>query len=241
MKNSTRLINVAFISMLFLSIQGCASLGGSGATTSSPDQNAPIEHIIKPGDQLGDIALRYTGNISRWKAIAAYNDIQDPRSLRVGDIVSIPVALVPEKRLPAVGRSITIARKDSLEAASAGNSASATVATTGTGSLAVQRSAGNVIVRPVSVNRTFTQQPLEKTAKATVGSSDTQAPQVRVVGTYYPKGIYKQPAGYSTLMMRVAPGTVFQLEREVNDWYKVITNKGTGYLRLEDGIILSAQ
>jgi len=31
---------------------------------------------------------------------------------------------------------------------------------------------------------------------------------------------------------------LFEFDRKVNDWYKVITDKGTGYIRAVDGLII---
>jgi len=193
-----------------------------GASVTSGD----VTHIIAPGDRLSDIALKYTGKVSQWKAIATYNNITDPRTLRIGDSVKIPASMLTGN---------TTIDKKSIELP---KSSSTNVAT---GTMALQRTrdtgsdAGDVKVEPVTTNRSF---QLERMDESDIGKTRTEGvapPRVRVIGTYYPKGVYQQPASYSELMMRVTPGTVFELDREVNDWYKVITSEGIGYLRTVDG------
>ena len=238
MKNSTSFIKIVWVSILVGILQSCASLPAEIDTPTRSD----VKHTIMPGDQLGDIALRYTGKISRWEAIAAYNNIQDPRSLRLGAVVTIPARLLSKSYSPVTGRTITVARKNSLKAASISNTPGKQITTTASSTLAVKRSSNykGVATHPISVNRTFTLTPLAESTNPVTPTQPATAPQVKVIGTYYPKGIYKQPASYAPLIMRVAPGSVFTLEREVNDWYKIMTEDGTGYLRAEDGTVLTA-
>jgi len=56
-----------------------------------------------------------------------------------------------------------------------------------------------------------------------------------VVGSYFPKVIYQAPQLNAKLLMRVAPGTTFPLEKLDNGWYRVSTDQGVGFLRVEDG------
>lgn len=221
------------LSFATLLAAGCATpLAQTKAdTASTTTATSEVRHIIAPGDRLSDIALKYTGKVSQWKAIAAYNNITDPRTLRIGDAVTIPPTMLVDR-----------SKVDSESLDLAGNSgASANVAT---GTMALQRTrdaepdAKDVQVAPVTSNRSF---QLERMDESDIGKTKTKGvnpPRIKVVGTYYPKGVYQQPASYSKLMMRVAPGTVFELDREVNDWYKVNTSQGTGYLRAVDARLI---
>lgn len=197
------------------------------------DAPAPseIRHIIAPGDRLSDIALKYTGKVGQWKAIAAYNNITDPRTLRIGDSVTIPSSMIPGHDK---------ADNEAIDLPS--NTGAGTNVATGALALQTTRDAEpdatDVKVAPVTSNRTF---QLERMDESDIGNTQTEGvtpPRIKVIGTYYPKGVYQQPASYSRLMMRVAPGTVFELDREVNDWYKVITSEGIGYLRTIDGKLI---
>lgn len=234
MRNNASLFII--LSMAVLLLAGCAALTPGSKGNQDGDESSRLDgeniiHTVAPGDRLSDIALKYTGQIGQWEAIAAYNDITDPRTLRIGDTLTIPASMIPVRKSP-------------LATGTERNSTQGAAATT-TGTLALQRprevqdTQGEVLVAPVNTNRTFDLNPIETTARATSPSNNSGAPQIRVIGSYYPKGVYQQPASYSKLMMRVAPGTIFELEQEVNDWYKVVTDQGVGYIRMVDGTLIS--
>ncbi len=245
MKKSTSIVSVSIIGLLLISLQGCALTSNGNQSQAIDDATAYdtiVEHMIEPGDRLVDLSSRYTGERSLWGAIAAYNNITDPRALRIGDIVAIPYALIPDDmrtdELQLATRPLT-QNTESVDVAST-NSAPSKPSVTPTNSLALKRettTSPDVIVQPVVTNKTFDLNPIDQ-SELRHSNKASEAATVRVVGTYYPKGVYQQPASYSTLIMRVAPGTVFELEREVNDWYKVITADGVGYLRAVDGVVV---
>lgn len=77
---------------------------GKNATQSKPKgdetESAEIEevvHTVKSGETLGGIALEYTGKVMNYKAIADYNEISDPKSLRAGQKIRIPKNLIKDK------------------------------------------------------------------------------------------------------------------------------------------------
>lgn len=47
-------------------------------------------HRVRHGETLSSIAASDLGDASRWKEIAQLNDIRDPRSLKVGDVLRMP-------------------------------------------------------------------------------------------------------------------------------------------------------
>ncbi|ASJ76460.1 LysM peptidoglycan-binding domain-containing protein [Granulosicoccus antarcticus] len=223
---------------------GCATSGIN--SNQAPDNQTSaarlsiddVQHTVAPGDRLSDIALKYTGRVDQWETIATYNKITDPRTLRIGDIITIPASMLREKRTESSNKNTG---RETLSNNPAG------VATT-TGTLALQRArevkstnseAPDVHIASVNTNRTFELNPIESSNLATSQRYGTKPPQVRVIGTYYPKGVYQQPASYSKLMMRVAPGTIFELDQVINEWYKVNTDQGIGYIRAEDGNLMS--
>lgn len=236
----TTIVTVAFIT------QGCASFSKiQDASSKSNSTNSDVEHIVQKGDLLGEIAKTYTGQIAQWQVIAQYNDIDNPHALSIGDVIRIPAHLIPDATV-SVAEKTSDQERESLIAASASTSQS-NVSGSATNSLAVKRDSrasqdpAPVVVRPVQVNREFDLKPIDVSSLKGSSVESIAPPRVRVSGTYFPKGVYKEPASYSSLIMRVAPGTVFELEREINDWYKVITDHGIGYLRVSDGRILSEQ
>ncbi len=231
------------LSMAVALATGCAASRTGSRGIQNDDERSrlsgsDITHIVAPGDRLSDIALQYTGQVGQWQAIAAYNNITDPRTLHIGDTLTIPASMISAPKKPAKNSATT--------SASRGTSGGTAAATTGT--LALQRTrevletqgeAGDVLIAPVNTNRSFNLDPIETSSLDASHDTNSSAPQIRVIGSYYPKGVYQQPASYSKLMMRVAPGTVFELEQEVNDWYKVVTDKGVGYIRMVDGTLIS--
>jgi hypothetical protein len=49
-----------------------------------------MKYTVKPGDTLSHIALRHYGNANRWRDIAAYNELENPDEIRVGQILWLP-------------------------------------------------------------------------------------------------------------------------------------------------------
>ena len=243
-------------------------VAGGCAAPETRDDDAPFElaedytegvvsYTVQRGDRLGDIALEFTGDVSRWREIAASNGIDDPRSLRAGAVLRIPASLIP-------GYADRIAARTAGAGGTANGAAPETPAEPGRPEDAVAAVAGPaartgagpggaeppVELSPVDVNRRFDLAPLDgevtpvrraDDAGATLDARDIAAPparRVRVVGSYTPKGVYAQPAAYSRLLMRVAPGTEFDLDGEIGDWYGVVTPDGVGYLRDADARIV---
>lgn len=58
-----------------------------GAPAAKP---APRVHVVKAGDTLWAIAVRFYGNGNKWKRVADANGIRDPRKLRIGTRLTIP-------------------------------------------------------------------------------------------------------------------------------------------------------
>jgi len=213
-----------------LFVGGCATSGARDAAVSDRAPVADVFHTVQRGDRLADIAHELTGDASLWTEIAASNGIEDPRALQVGAVLRIPAALIPEHADEFAVASAELepgAERRTLPATTPG--------------LALGRPAP-VRLSVVDVNRRFELAPLERGGMRTdtAAASDAEAAphRIRVVGSYTPKGIYSQPAIYSALLMRVAPGTLLELERKVGDWYGVVTEQGVGYLRDSDGRLL---
>lgn len=233
-------------STLRISICALIALAATGCATTNPTNSAPeAAHVtpksytyqVKPGDRLSDIALSITGNIADWKSIASFNGIDDPRSLAAGDTLVIPNDLLPESL------SHKAKTHDSVAQVAANTRSPLSVPTGNSVSVARATKVSNeqITVFPVSVNRSFNLQPIVKRSdKQGISASNSQydslPPTVTVLGTYYPIGVYAEPANYSQLVKRVAPGTQFQLHSEVNDWYKIVTEDGYGYIRQSDSV-----
>ncbi|MFK7893821.1 MAG: LysM peptidoglycan-binding domain-containing protein [Granulosicoccus sp.] len=245
MKKTTKIYHWASICLAALVIQGCATLDPSGkGTANSVDRS--VMYTVKSGESLSVIAQNITGSASHWEAIAEHNAITDPRALKAGDTLEIPGDLMAQvydiSAATTLGdiqgtHSVAQASKPSL------NTLTPALSTT----MGVQRAndgnnwpAQTVQLHAVSVNRSFNLVPYDANSNDRPVSARyvSEPPAVRVIGTYFPKGIYEEPANYSRLMMRVTPGTVFELDSKVNDWYKIVTEQGTGYVRAADAEIV---
>ncbi len=233
-------LRMSICGLIALAATGCATTATTTATAPEAAYTAPksFTYEVKSGDRLSDIAMSITGNISDWKSIASFNGIDDPRSLAVGDTLVIPEELLPE----------TLSRKgkinNSVIQVAANNSSPLPIPTGNTVSVARTTTVANdqIAVFPVSVNRSFSLQPItepiQQSALVTSSSRyDALAPTIRVLGTYYPIAVYREPANYSQLVKRVAPGTEMQLDSAVNDWYKIVTDDGFGYIRKSDSVL----
>ena len=204
-------------------LPACASKSPSTNQGANAQPIAPptkvITHRVKTGDRLSDIAKKYTGSAENWRRIAAFNEIRNPRKLTVGAEIEIPESLTAN--YADAGRQVPTTQLVQRPAGAVVN--------------VTEDEETGVVIQTVNNNRDFELKPLEV---GTQTSPTSDSLYLKVVGSYYPKGVYSQPAPYSQLLLRVAPGTVFEFESKVNDWYKVKTDKGAGYIRLADGLIL---
>lgn len=237
------------VCLLSLAAQGCTMLPAAHTALNETGQyqSTDVIYDVKKDDRLSDIAGLLTGNIDNWRLLAQYNQIADPKKLAAGETLRIPRSLLmPVYEINGDLQAQETQRTASVAAASASSPPGGSAAIGNT--MAVQRAAepvqlhsAPVELHKVSINRTFDLVPFDRTLAITNSTPRfaSSAPSVRVIGTYFPKGIYAGPANYTKLMMRVSPGTVFELHSEINDWYKVVTDQGIGYLRSADAVLVS--
>lgn len=277
MTRKTSKTAISLSMLLAFGLNGCAAISPEKHAPPAAEPLADISYQVENGDRLGDIALRLTGKVSNWQAIAARNDISNPRTLAIGKVLIIPGDLIEvenpltvsvtadTEQAPGTPNRFSAKSSDnavySAEASTAsesdlaGNStaahtASAPPVTTGAGvsvvrGQSVQDTASaedpvDITVSAVTINRTFDLEPIDEPLITDQADQqyDSEQPRIKVTGTYYPKGVYSQPANYSPLMGRAAPGTIFKLDSEVNDWYKIITDQGIGYIRQSDSSLV---
>lgn len=188
-----------------------------------------IRYTVQRGDGLGSIAEEFTGQTSNWKEIADYNNISNPRRLREGAVIEIPTELIPGYNRPD---PVPVIQTEPISSSPVPQ----------TSSLAVRRDdaadIAPVVITPIKTNRDFELNPIDPNETQQPRTYTGTGTQIKVIGSYYPKGIYTEPAAYSKLIMRVAPGTVFSLDSQVNDWYKIQTESGIGYIRTNDAAIV---
>ena len=96
--------------------------------------------------------------------------------------------------------------------------------------------AAKVVVNKANPNKRFVLRPLgadvsgDSVAATLVGND-----YIKIIGSYFPKVVYQSPRLNAKLLMRVAPGSKFPLEKLDDGWYQISTDQGSGYLRLQDG------
>ena len=71
-----------------------AALAGGGASSAAAPKRTdervtPRTYTVRQGDTLWDIACRFYGDGTRWRAIAAKNGVTDPRNLQVGKVLTL--------------------------------------------------------------------------------------------------------------------------------------------------------
>ena len=70
-----------------------ALAGGSGSAAAvqkrTDERVTPRTYTVKQGDTLWDIACRFYGDGTKWRAIAAKNGVPDPRKLQVGKVLTL--------------------------------------------------------------------------------------------------------------------------------------------------------
>jgi hypothetical protein len=57
---------------------------------------AHVPYLIKAGDTLSALALRFLGRADRYTDLAKLNDLEDPGMIMAGETLMIPVAITPE-------------------------------------------------------------------------------------------------------------------------------------------------
>jgi len=86
----------------------------------TPVASAPVEHVVKAGETLGDISLTYFKTSKQWKKIVEANPGLDPRTIKVGQKLVIPVepkvdpTTGPAPEVKPGERTYTVRRNDSL-------------------------------------------------------------------------------------------------------------------------------
>lgn len=92
---------------LVLAITLCSVLGACemmskveiiGRSPSVSQQSQPqlkTIYTVQRGDTLAEIAKETTGSIDNWRSIANHNNIDDPATLKIGDVIEIPPELSP--------------------------------------------------------------------------------------------------------------------------------------------------
>ncbi|MGE0431335.1 MAG: LysM peptidoglycan-binding domain-containing protein [Planctomycetota bacterium] len=66
-----------------------SAAAGNGASSSSPSSRDRV-YTVRSGDQLVSISKKMYGTQRYWHEIMTYNNIKDPKSLRLNQVLRIP-------------------------------------------------------------------------------------------------------------------------------------------------------
>lgn len=213
-----------------------------------------MQYVVSGGERLAGISHLLTGSQENWPELARINGLDNPRSVRAGTVLTIPGHLLKPGKLAQPGK---LSPLRTLASSNVKKTQPARVSKDGK-ILVFQPTAVpgpkkiKVKTAKTSTNREFKLTDRTKTGTITASTNndprslpDNLSDWVLVVGSYYPKGVYVQPDIGSRIMMRVAPGSRLRLNGKVSgegdEWLKVETDKGTGYIRKSDAEILTAK
>ena len=105
---------------------GAFGLGAHAATAG--EQTDEIAHTVKDGDTLEGLARSYLAAPRQWPLLQARNKVANPRHLRPGSVIWIPVRLQPSE--VATGQFVQGSATASHRDSSSGSSGSGNTATT---------------------------------------------------------------------------------------------------------------
>ena len=239
-------LSQALIITLAIQVTGCA------LTQKSESEEVviegPVYYTVEQDDRLSDIAYALTGSIDNWVVIAEYNDVKDARKIRTGDVLEIPVDLIHASRSNQQSDSgvLAINTVGSNQALSTNSGrlvkSIASIKKRLTKSPNTPDKLSNVdgdvevVLRPVDINRKYQLNETNIDFVPDSAAVETNA-KMRIVGTYFPKGIYAQPLESAKLISRVAPGVIFDLDASLDGWFRLRFEGGHAYLREIDGKI----
>ncbi len=195
------------------------------AAVGQPAAAKDLTYAVVSGDTLRGISVQTTGTTQNWDIIAGYNKLAYPYALRIGQQIRIPGRLLLKKPAASVRRPppkpvADIAQdgppvtKISPPAAKATPSAAPTaVSSAGRGAAEVKDG------------------PPKSATQPAPGSG-----WITITGSYYPREVKMQPSSGADYLMLVRPGSQVRYISRQGDWYKVITDRGEGYVEAEHAL-----
>ena len=232
-----------------------------GASPVAPPVTEPAdgarEFAIAAGETLWDFAKRTTGDATNWQAIATQNGFDEKAAVAVyegqrifvpGDmvverdavVVAAPIA-EPAPAAPAAARPVAepvatvdengfvpIPQPEGADGEAVDASASVLAGTNG---VDASGEAGIDAEDIRIVEAAYTGGPATE-LPAPEGGAATDS--VMISGTYYPKAIYSDADFSAGLLTRVSPGTRLKVSSVDGPWYRVETERGTGWVHQRD-------
>lgn len=218
--------------LLFVQLSLCLSISACGVLPSTPTAKsgsparaatkpAPVKdlvYVVVPGDTLRGISVQTTGTTQNWDIIAGYNKLAYPYALRIDQQIRIPGRLLLVKPATSVQRPlqpkpVAKVRKDDPPVAKRPTAKSSAVASVG------QRAT-----------------PTKDGPPASAAAKPANSGWITITGSYYPREVKIQPSSGADYLMLVRPGSRIRYIARQGDWYKVVTDRGEGYVQSDHAL-----
>lgn len=231
--------------IMLLQLQSCATFSDQSVIVSDrvPGSIVVLPYRVQRGDTLATISRRLTGSMNNWPEIAEFNALDNPGSLQAGEVLMVPSKLL----LNSARVDASLIEYQPVTSAVATSPEPVTATTTMTTASSVgtdfqPRSLPGRVQEPVEVeavdiNRDFR---ILRTYQETRETEQGQLGLLEIAGESEFRNVYVQPFNHSPLLMRVETGMTFRIEQVLDNWYRISTERGAGYVRSRDTILLNS-
>lgn len=95
------------LNCLALMLGGCLLQSAYAADSTPFSGNPEWRYTVRPGDTIIGVSKRYLIDAFQWSQIQKYNTVINPRRLKPGQTLRIPLSLLKQKPVPATLQSIS--------------------------------------------------------------------------------------------------------------------------------------
>ncbi len=187
--------------------------------------------------------MQSTGTTQNWDIIAGYNKLAYPYALRIGQQIRIPGRLLLTKPAASVlrpppkpvvedvqdGPPIATVSAPAAKVTPPATRRTAAGRRTTSGSTATASAAASSAGRGTAELKDGP--PKTAAAEPAPGSG-----WITITGSYYPREVKMQPSSGADYLMLVRPGSRVRYISREGDWYKVITDRGEGFVEAEHAL-----
>ncbi len=205
------------------------ALTNTSQENPQPQQPIDLAYTVEAGDILYHIAKKTTNNGDNWQAIAEYNNIDNPRRIKINQVLLIPGYLLPTPENVNVHQNVD----KGVEVATV--SAEVITPKVEIDEIKQVTDTESISSLPTDINHNdeFSQPPKF--------NEDAFTGWIMIKGSYYPKAIYTKPNYTEGLLTRVLPGTTLRHIDSEAGWLQVETDRGLGYVHMSDAKIISSE
>ena len=238
--------------LLLIPFSFCVSISSCGFLPTTPAANSDSQSTVaaKPaavkdltypvvaGDTLRGISVQTTGTTQNWDIIAGYNKLAYPYALRIGQQIRIPGRLLLTKPAASVRRPPPKPVIEDVEdgpplATVSAPAAKVTPSATGRTAAGRRTTSGSTAASSAGRGAAELKDSPPKTAAA---EPTPDSGWITITGSYYPREVKMQPSSGADYLMLVRPGSRVRYTAREGDWYKVITDRGEGFVEAEHAL-----